>query len=235
MVGVDVLAKLHDLKHNLDALSPDDKEFVNRMVELLESEQLLNRHQILQIMDIRVPGERDQDSLEFQRPWAQGTVSVVFASLEEVIWRYMPLERLLAMLWKQTIHLSPLSTMGDISEGQLPPRAWEDAKKQLPKSVLEGSGGMDADAMMACMVQQRRTDACISCWYMNASDSLKMWQQYAPKNGVAIQSTVRRLASSLQGCQTPVTIGPITSSTVSPTPSIRKSNTFSRRLLDRCS
>jgi hypothetical protein len=92
----------------------------------------------------------------------------------------------------------------------LPPRAWEETKKQLPQSVLEQRGGMDADMMMGCMVQQRRTDACVNCWYVNASDSLKMWRQYAPKNGVAIQSTVRRFASCLQECQTPVTIAPVT-------------------------
>ena len=58
------------------------------------------------------------------------------------------------------------------------------------------------------MVNQRRTDACINCWYMDGSDSLKMWKEYAPKNGVAIQSTIHRLAACLQDSDTPVTIGP---------------------------
>ena len=210
MVGVDVLAKLCKLKANLDGLSADDKAFVNSMVKLHESEQLLNRHQLLRIVDMRVPGEPDQDESRDSTLWSQGTVRVVNAPLEAVIWRYMPLEQLIALLWKKTIHFSPLSMMEDITEGQLPPRAWQETKKQLPESVLEGRDGMGADAMMRCMVEQRRTDGCISCWYMNASDSLKMWQQYAPKNGVAIQSTVRRFASCLQACQTPVTIGPVT-------------------------
>ena len=210
MQGVDVLAKLYKLKGNLDGLSEDDKAFVNVMVKLHESGQQLNRRQLLRIMDMRLPGEVGQDESRDSTVWTQGLVSVVYASLEEVIWRYMPLEQFLALLWKKSIHFSPLSVMGDISEGQLPPRAWEETKKQLPQAALEGRGGMDADTMMGWMVQQRRTDACVSCWYMNTSDSLKMWQQYAPKNGVAIQSSVRRFAACFQECQTPVTIVPVT-------------------------
>ena len=37
-----------------------------------------------------------------------------------------------------------------------------------------------------------------------------MWKQYAPKNGVAIQSTIRRLASCFSVCQTPIRIIPVT-------------------------
>jgi hypothetical protein len=122
----------------------------------------------------------------------------------------MPLEQLFALLSTKTLRFSPLSIMQDIAEGQLPGRAWEETKKQLPRDILEGRGSMDADTMMAIMVQQRRTDACINCWYMDDSDCLKMWGEYAPKNGVAIQSTVQRLASSLQGTKTPLTIGPVT-------------------------
>ena len=37
-----------------------------------------------------------------------------------------------------------------------------------------------------------------------------MWQQYAPSNGVAIQTTVLRLGSVLREANIPITIGPIT-------------------------
>ena len=122
----------------------------------------------------------------------------------------MPLEQLFALLWKKALHFSPLFTMADTTEGQLPPRAWEATKKQLPQSYLEGRETIDADTMTAIMVAQRRTDACLSCWFMNESDSLEMWQQYAPKNGVAIQSTVQGLASSLSQSETPIRIIPVT-------------------------
>jgi len=206
MEGVDVLAKLYALRDHLNQLTPDDAEFVGEMVTLNQSGQVLNRHQILRIVDMTMPDEppKQPDVHTF------GMVNAIFVAPDEKTWRYMPLEQLFALLSTKTLHFSPLSVMEDIAEGQLPGRAWEETKKQLPRDILEGRGSMDADTMMAMMVHQRRTDACINCWYMDSADCLKMWGEYAPKNGVAIQSTVRRLASSLQGSDTSVTIGPVT-------------------------
>jgi hypothetical protein len=169
MVGVDVLAKLYKLQGNLDRInSDDDRAFVSSMVNLHQSGQRLNRHQILRIVDMPVPGEiEQQDESQISAFWSSGIVRVIGARLEEVIWRYMPLEQLFAMIGRKTIHFSPLSTMEDMTEGQLPPRAWEETKKQLSASALVGATGTDADIVMNCMVQQRRTDACINCWYMN--------------------------------------------------------------------
>jgi hypothetical protein len=207
MNSVDVLAKLYKLKDSVDGLTEDDRAFVTEMVKLHESGHVPNIPEILRIVEMRVPGEEiAQDS----GIWTHGNVSVVFTSQETVIWRYMPLEQLFALLSKKVLHFSSLSAMGDVAEGQLPPRAFEETKKQLPPYILEGRGGMDADTMTAIMVAQRRTSACINCWFMNESDSLEMWQQYAPRNGAAIQSTVRRLGSALEVCDTPVTIGPVT-------------------------
>jgi hypothetical protein len=175
------------------------------MVAQLESGKGLREHQLLRIVDIAVPGEpaKEPDVHSF------GLVNAVFVQPDEVIWRYMPLEQLFALLSTKTLHFSPLAVMQDVSEGQLPGRAWEETKEQLPRDILEGRGSMDADTMMGIMVCQRRNDACISCWYMDRTDSLRMWQEYAPRNGVAIQSIVRRLGTSLQESNTPVTIGPV--------------------------
>jgi hypothetical protein len=206
MEGVAILAKLYALKDHLNELAPNDAAFVREMVTLNESGHVLKLDQILQIVDMPVPGEppKEPDVHTF------GLVNAVFVPLDEKIWRYIPLEQLFHLLSTKALHFSPLSVMQDIAEGQLPGRAWEETKNELPQDILEGRGSMDADAMMAIMVNQRRTDACISCWYIDGSDSLKMWQEYAPKNGVAVQSTVRGLAASLKDSDTPVTIGPVT-------------------------
>ncbi|MBV9301243.1 MAG: hypothetical protein JOY62_08260 [Acidobacteriaceae bacterium] len=209
MARIDVVKRLYHLKSNLSQLSDADKKFVSSLVELHESEQVLNRQQILRIIDMRVPGEEDTDESPILKFGAHETVSVFNANPEDVIWRYVPLEQLVAILWKRAIHFSPLSTMSDITEGQLPLRAWEETKKQLPKNVLDGHGCIDAETMMSCMVRQRRDDACISCWYMGPADCLKMWRDYAPSNGIAIQSTVQRLASCFRECQIPLTISPV--------------------------
>jgi hypothetical protein len=206
MGGVDILARLYKLKDSVDGLTADDRAFVTEMVKLHESGHLPNISEILRIVEMPVPGEEITQDTGI---WTQGNVSVVYAPLREVIWRYMPLEQLFALLWKKALHFSPLSTMPDTTEGQLPPRAWEKTKKQLPQSYLEGREAIDADTLTAIMVAQRRTDACISCWFMNEPDSFQMWQQYAPNNGVAIQSTVHGLASSLSESDTPIRITPV--------------------------
>lgn len=206
MEGVDVLAKLYALKDHLNELAPNEAAFVSEMVTLNESGHVLTLQQILQIVDMPIPGEaaKEPDVHEF------GLVKAVFVALDQKIWRYIPLEQLFALLSTKALHFSPLSVMEDIAEGQLPGRAWEETKKQLPRDILEGRTSMDVDDMMAIMVNQRRTDACINCWYIDGSDSLKMWQEFAPKNGVAIQSTVRSLAASIEDSDMPVTIGPVT-------------------------
>ncbi len=205
MKSVNVLAKLDALKNHLNELAPNDAAFVGEMVTLNERGQGLNKHQILQIVDMVIPGEPPEqpDVRTF------GLIKTVFVAPDKKVWRYMPLEQLFALLSMKALHFSPLSVMEDITEGQLPGRAWEESKNQLPQEILEGRGSMGADTMMAIMVAQRRTDACINCWYMDGSDSLKMWKEYAPKNGVAIQSTVHHLATSLQGSNMPVTISPV--------------------------
>ena len=210
MDGIDVLARLYTLRDELGGLSEDDKTFVNEMVKLHESGRVLNRHQILRIVEMRVPGEPAQQESQDSGFWTHENVKIISAPPEEVIWRYMPLEQLFALLWKKALHFSPLAVMDDKSEGELPSRAWEETKKKLPQDILDGRGCMDAETMMAIMVAQRRMDACINCWYINGSDSYDMWHEFAPKNGVAIQSTVRRLASCFCECQTPITIGVVT-------------------------
>jgi hypothetical protein len=203
--GVDVIGKLYRLNEKLDALTEDDRAFVSEAVTQHKQGRVPKIDQVLRIVDMPVPGEEPAP----QPVWNLGTVSVGFVALDQVIWRYMPLEQLIALLWRKSVHFSPLAMMDDASEGQLPPRAFEETKQQLPAHFFQADSAIDAGAMTKIMVEQRRRDACLSCWYISDSDCLKMWRQYAPNNGVAIQSTVRRLASSLQESQTPIRIAPV--------------------------
>ena len=197
--GIDVIGKLYRLNEKLDALTENDRIFVSEAVTQHEQGHVLKIDQVLRIVDMPVPGEEPAPQLL----WI-GTVSVAFVPLDQVIWRYMPLEQLIALLWRKSVHFSPLAMMEDASEGQLPARAFQETKQQLPAHFFQTDSAIDADTMTKIMVGQRQRDACLSCWYISDSDCLKMWRQYAPNNGVAIQSTVRRLASSLQESQTPI-------------------------------
>jgi hypothetical protein len=126
-------------------------------------------------------------------------VTALRKDLDQVIWRYMPLEQMFFLLSTGTLHFSPLCSMKDTSEGQLPKRAFEQTKAMLPPHFSQPRAAIDTDTMTNLSIAYRRRDACISCWYMDDSDNIAMWDEYAP-NGAAIRTTVGRLHSSLDGC-----------------------------------
>jgi hypothetical protein len=193
---IDLTAKLYRLKDCLDKLDADDQQFVNAMVDCLERGETPYLPQLLRIKDMKVPGEAPVvDPI-----WREGTVTALRKDLDQVIWRYMPLEQLLFLLSTGTLHFSPLWCMKDTSEGQLPKRAFEQTKAMLPPHFSQPGAAIDADAMTNLLIAYRRRDACISCWYVGDPDDIAMWDEYAPRTGVAIRTTVRRLHSTLGGC-----------------------------------
>jgi len=193
---IDLTAKLYRLKDCLDKLDADDQQFVNAMADRLERGETPCLAQLLRIKDMQAPGEAPLvDPI-----WREGTVTALRKDLDQVIWRYMPLEQLLFLLSTGTLHFSPLCCMKDTSEGQLPKRAFEQTKAMLPLHFSQPGAAIDADTMTNLLIAYRQRDACISCWYMYDSDSIAMWDEYAPRNGAAIRTTVGRLHSSLDGC-----------------------------------
>jgi hypothetical protein len=193
---IDLTAKVHMLKERLDSLAPADQEFVNAMAGRLEQGERPCLAELLRVKDMKVPGEAPfVDSI-----LREGTVTALREDQDKVIWRYMPLEQLLFLLSTGTLHFSPLSCMKDTSEGQLPERAFEQTKATLPPHFSQPGASIDADTMTKLAIAYRQRDACISCWYMDDSDNIAMWSEYAPRDGVAIRTTVGRLHSSLGGC-----------------------------------
>ena len=195
---IDLTAKLYRLKDCLDKLDADDQQFVNAMADRLERGETPCLAQLLRIKDMQVPGEAPLvDPIR-----REGTVTALRKDLDQVIWRYMPLEQLFFLLSTGTLHFSPLCCMKDTSEGQLPKRAFEQTKAMLPPHFSQPGAAIDADTMTNLSIAYRQRDACISCWYMDDSDNIAMWDEYAPRNGAAIRTTVGRLHSSLDGCCT---------------------------------
>src|SRR6185437_4096870 len=113
-------------------------------------------------------------------------------------WRYMPLEVLFSLLLTEKLHFSPLSCMADASEGELPPSAFERTKAQLPQQFQDATTGITADVVTASLVQHRKDTISLNCWYVGDSENREMWREYAPNNGVAIQTTVQRLFNALE-------------------------------------
>jgi len=193
---INLTAKLYRLKDCLDKLDADDQQFVNAMVDCLEGGQTPYLPQLMRIKDMQVPG----DAPLVDPILRKGTVTALRKDLDHMIWRYMPLEQLFFLLSTRSLHFSPLCCMKDVSEGQLPKRAFEQTKAMLPPHFSQPGAIIDAETMTNLSVAYRRRDACISCWYMDDSDNIAMWDEYAPRNGAAIRTTVGRLHSSLDGC-----------------------------------
>ena len=193
---INLTAKLYRLRDRYDELGADDQQFVHAMAECLERGGTPRLLQLLRIKDMQVPGEAPL----VDPVWKQGTVTALREDLDQVIWRYMPLEQLFFLLSTGTLHFSPLCCMKDTSEGQLPKRAFEQTKAMLPPHFSQPGAAIDADTMVNLSIAYRQRDACISCWYLGDSDSIAMWGEYAPRNGAAIRTTVGRLHSSLGEC-----------------------------------
>src|SRR5690242_16218338 len=91
---INLTAKLCRLKDCLEKLDADDRRFVNAMATRLDQGERPSLLEILRIKDIQVPGETPLvDPIR-----REGTVTALRKDLDEVIWRYMPLEQLLFLL-----------------------------------------------------------------------------------------------------------------------------------------
>jgi hypothetical protein len=190
MDKVDIIPKLNRLNDHLTDLNADDRQFVT---DMLNGERLL-MPDILRIVTMRVPGEAVPVPTLFQ----DEMVSIESKYLTEVIWQYMPLEKFFALLSTSALHFSTLASMPDKGEGTLPQRARELSKAQLPEHFRNSNAGVSADDVLDNLECHRKHTVSISCWYMRETDSFEMWRDYAPRNGVAIRTTVSKLFSSLR-------------------------------------
>jgi hypothetical protein len=67
--GSDVLQKVGKLKENLDRLGEGDRDFVSKVIGLLETGGVVKRDQILRIMDLHVAGEPAPEKSPDARIW----------------------------------------------------------------------------------------------------------------------------------------------------------------------
>jgi hypothetical protein len=119
----------------------------------------------------------------------------------QLIWRHMNIEKLLALLQTERLFFAPLRLMKDPFEGHFPPslRAWvlEQIGDQLLRKNLTEED----------LYKHEREIQYVSCWHVNSDDSAAMWSLYSGTAGVAIRSTVGRLWDCLAVRPEAVTIG----------------------------
>lgn len=122
-----------------------------------------------------------------------------------VVIRYLTFEKFLSLLELEAMWFSRLGALQDKYECTNPQGARakvlalaknrEIVEKRLPPGML--------DYMLKVVDQGRgesgRQMGAVNCWFLGQDESERMWNEYGQEgNGVAIRSTVRRLATSFQ-------------------------------------
>ena len=121
---------------------------------------------------------------------------------EEVIWRYITLDRLVNVLDDKALFMASLGSYSasDPYEGYPPPDVLKIVKDKCPPSMVcsnADSGPQDLSnfRIFAKRLFQSRV---VSCWYQGDDESEAMWKLYGDTGkAVAIRTTVGKLAHAL--------------------------------------
>jgi hypothetical protein len=118
----------------------------------------------------------------------------------------MPLARLLSVLALDAMWFSRLGALQDKYEGTNPkgPRAFlmRVGKENPDFTKVKTPWGGSYDELLAVTDNGRSGDVgrktlLVNCWFIGKAETEKMWRDYGDGgNGIAIRSTVKRLATS---------------------------------------
>lgn len=122
---------------------------------------------------------------------------------DTVIWRYMNLERLLALLCDKSLFMCRLDKFRDPWEG-----VW-------PKPLLDimSSGRPDRAKVHRAKALNDFAGALtmslyVSCWHASEYESAALWDSYAARAGLAIKSTCGQLKSAIE-CEDQFYVGEV--------------------------
>jgi len=152
----------------------------------------------------------------------------VFESPEEntKIWHYMNFTKFLSLLEKKALYFVTVEKLSedDKFEGSIPvldaallQKAREFKRKEFEKiygpAALEKLFGQIKEGQPLFTDKFMMRSTLINCWHMNTTEYAAMWKLYAKTilidEGVAIQSTFKRLAESFRNYADPVYIGKV--------------------------
>jgi len=114
------------------------------------------------------------------------------------IWRYMDFTKFLSLLDKSALFFTRVDKLGDPFEGTCPEKVINFWEKKLgieyPKGFYEHLSKFTA----------------VNCWHLNEYESAAMWKMYLKSNeGIAVQSTFKRLKDSLIDKEHDILIGKV--------------------------
>jgi hypothetical protein len=109
---------------------------------------------------------------------------------EVIVWRYMNLEKLLALLATNTLFLCRLDRLRDPWEGVWPDSVVHGLKRSLkPEQVTAFLGASEG----------LNTSMFVSCWHEAAHESAALWSLYAAGAGLAMKSSIGRVKRAISG------------------------------------
>lgn len=113
---------------------------------------------------------------------------IVTPSDETVLWRYVNLERLIALLCDSELFLCRLDRFRDPWEGVWPRPIVEAMRQNWPPQSRE---------MVLSFTEQIKTAIFVNCWHAGEHESAALWDLYSGQAGIAIRTTRGRLKSSI--------------------------------------
>lgn len=133
-----------------------------------------------------------------------------------VLWRYMELDKFHSLLERKALFFCRADKFADPFEGSLPRVEFD----YRPKSQREASafyGNTTTDEQIAESIAglthehlEFRRRHVVNCWHINSNESDAMWRLYLKSNeGVAIQTTAKRLMSALANIAAEVDISKV--------------------------
>ena len=130
---------------------------------------------------------------------------------DQKVWRYMDFTKFVSILEDQALFFSRLSTFTDPLEGFLT-KPVVDEFRNIPDGLTaeEEERRRAISESNLRVLRMGRNLIFVSSWHMNDYESVAMWELYLKSGeGVAIQSTVKRMIDSFANTENEVYIGQI--------------------------
>ena len=125
------------------------------------------------------------------------------------IWRYLDFPKFVSLLDRSALFFTFVYNVYDKYEGVFPASNVQKLKAEYTKAYKEPSDEFISQYFKN-LLKSGKDESLINCWHMNRYESAAMWQIYSKgQNGIAIQSTFKRLCDSFIDSKTGIYIGKV--------------------------
>ena len=143
----------------------------------------------------------------------------VVPSDNDTLWRYMNLEKFIALLQTQKLYFTRADVLaqsdpyeGAITENEQRQFKLEDALAQIIVPLLGGPNvpqGFMEDSVRE-IFKKIYYESFINCWHINDNESLAMWKLFAnDTSGIAIKTTFGKLKKALEEAKEQISVGKV--------------------------